>query len=462
MKAYDLQPTYENLLNTFTNDTIGRNSDVFHFVDILDSAEDNCSIALEGKWGSGKTFFVKQTKMVLDAHNDFLSNTCEEDRKKIKDLRASFYRNSAPELQPQVCVYYDAWENDNDDDPILSLVYTILHSTESDFSFKDTSCLKVAAGILEVFSGREWTQLIESLKGENPLDKLKQDKAVEERVHEFLESLLPKKGNRLVIFIDELDRCKPSYAVKLLERIKHYFTDDRMTFVFSVNIYELQHTIRKYYGEGFDGSRYLDRFFDLRVSLSAPDMEKYYASLKFDEGRSVYNLVCGAVVKEYRFGLRETTKYLRLTKIAAYNATYDYSVDFESFIDGPAKEFSLLYILPIMLGLKLSNVSEYNDFIEGKDKTPMLEVATRVDSEIFSCLLEEDETYCKDDTGNGKLHVTVESKLGMVYEALFGVNNNTTPEKYIEIGRLKFYFSVKDVLMRAAGLLSRYAKFDEN
>ena len=273
MKAYDLQPTYENLLHTFTNDTIGRNSDVFHFIDILDNAEDNCSIALEGKWGSGKTFFVKQTKMVLDAHNNSISGLCESDRKQIRNIRSNFYRNSASELQSQVCVYYDAWENDNDDDPILSLVYTILHSTESEFSFKDTSCLKVAAGILEVFSGREWTQLIESLKGENPLDKLKQDKAVEERVHEFLESLLLEKGNRLVIFIDELDRCKPSYAVKLLERIKHYFVDDKITFVFSVNVDELQYTIRKYYGEGFNGSRYLDRFFDLRVSLPSPNMQ---------------------------------------------------------------------------------------------------------------------------------------------------------------------------------------------
>ena len=49
-----------------------------------------------------------------------------------------------------------------------------------------------------------------------------------------------KKGNRLIIMVDELDRCKPSYAVKLLERIKHYFTNDRITFVFSVNTYELE------------------------------------------------------------------------------------------------------------------------------------------------------------------------------------------------------------------------------
>ena len=69
---------------------------------------------------------------------------------------------------------------------------------------------------------------------------LKSKKELREKVNEFFNSLLPEKGNRLIIMVDELDRCKPSYAVKLLERIKHYFTNDRITFVFSVNTYELE------------------------------------------------------------------------------------------------------------------------------------------------------------------------------------------------------------------------------
>ena len=460
MKAYDLQPTYENLLNTFTNDTIGRNSDVFHFIDILDNAEDNCSIALEGKWGSGKTFFEKKKKMVLDAHNDFLSNTCEEDRKKIKNLRASFYRNSAPELQPEVCVYYDAWENDNDDDPILSLVYTILHSTESDFSFKDTSCLKVAAGILEVFSGREWTQLIEGLKGENALDKLKQDKAVEEKVHEFLESLLPEKGNRLVIFIDELDRCKPSYAVKLLERIKHYFVDDKITFVFSVNVDELQYTIRNYYGEGFNGSRYLDRFFDLRISLPAPNMQKYYQSLGFFDRDYYYDMVCDAVIKTYHFELREIARYLRLTKIAAYEPTHSSSYHF-SFADGKAVQFCLYYVVPIMIGLKVLNASKYTEFVEGRDYTPLLDVSKTVYARIFDRLLDGNETYSKREEQQGKKLVTIESKLKLVYSALFE-NDYTLDRRDIAIGDLEFSAETKESLLRTASLLSGYASIDKH
>lgn len=86
--------------------------------------------------------------------------------------------------------------------------------------------------------------MVEALRGDSPIEAIKTQKDIKKQVDDFLESLLPEKGNRLVVFIDELDRCKPSYAVRLLERIKHYFDHDRVTFVFSVNTKELHHTIK--------------------------------------------------------------------------------------------------------------------------------------------------------------------------------------------------------------------------
>ena len=56
MKSYELKPTYDNLLNTYLKDAIGRNNDIFLFANILNAIEDSCSIALDGQWGSGKTF----------------------------------------------------------------------------------------------------------------------------------------------------------------------------------------------------------------------------------------------------------------------------------------------------------------------------------------------------------------------------------------------------------------------
>ena len=60
MKQLDLKPTDENIMNTFDKDSIGRNSVVTKFVKTLIYHNNIWSIAVDGKWGSGKTFFVKQ------------------------------------------------------------------------------------------------------------------------------------------------------------------------------------------------------------------------------------------------------------------------------------------------------------------------------------------------------------------------------------------------------------------
>ena len=60
-----LEPTYENLINHYLHDTIGRNEDLFYFVRMLSELDGGSAVALNGAWGSGKTFFVKQAKMLL-------------------------------------------------------------------------------------------------------------------------------------------------------------------------------------------------------------------------------------------------------------------------------------------------------------------------------------------------------------------------------------------------------------
>ena len=246
MKTYELLPTNENLLNTFIQDSIGRNADIFSFIEMLNKLENGCAIALEGRWGSGKTFFVKQVKLLMDTYNDSVISIDNDTKEKIKAIAGE--KISKIEIQPQVCVYYDAWENDNDDDPILSMVYSIVQDGNEAFDFSlNSDCIKKAAAVLELITGRNWPGIIKNFNSTDPLAGIKSAKKLDEAVGEFMESLLFERGNRLIIFIDELDRCKPSYAVKLLERIKHYFNNDRITFVFSINSLELQHTIKKFF-----------------------------------------------------------------------------------------------------------------------------------------------------------------------------------------------------------------------
>lgn len=458
MKTYELKPTHENLLNTYVKDTIARNKDVFRFAKILDSIDTNCSIALDGNWGSGKTFFVKQVKMLLDAYNEFIETVSEDDEFLIKNQWRKHRSNQEANLQSQVCVYYDAWENDNDDDPVLSLVYSILKDVDAEFSVEgNTGYIEMAANLLECFTGRTWGKVVENLKSTDPLKELKGAKNIEATVKEFLDSLLIEKGNRLVIFIDELDRCKPSYAVRLLERIKHYFADDRISFIFSINTNELQHTIKQYYGNEFDASRYLDRFFDLRISLPPADMRRFYQSLAFNDSRYYYDITCGAVIKAFQFELRDIAKYIRLTKIAAYRPTHDNSNFSFSFSDGKGIQFGLFYIVPIIIGLKIYDSQKYVKFVNGEDVTPLLEVASYLEEYYFGKLLSNGETF--DKTSEDKTSVTVEEKLKQAYDAIF-VKEYTGNIYRTIIGECEFNGSTKEEILRTASLLSNYTDFD--
>ena len=54
-----------------------------------------------------------------------------------------------------------------------------------------------------------------------------------------------------MIVIDELDRCRPSYAVEILEMAKHLFSVDRVVFVLSINRDQLAHSVKVLYGSDF-------------------------------------------------------------------------------------------------------------------------------------------------------------------------------------------------------------------
>ena len=461
MKMYDLLPNHENILDTFLHDSLDRNNDIFMFADILDSLETGCSIAIDGSWGSGKTFFIKQAKMFLDANNEHLNTLSEDEKSLIVSMWRTIFRGKDPAYQNQVSVYYDAWENDNDEDPVLSLVYSILKSVDMDFQIPNNSgLLQTAANILEFFTGKNWIKLIEVFRGQDPLESIRSSKAIEAEVNRFLDALLEERGDRLIIFIDELDRCTPSYAVRLLERIKHYFSNDRITFVFSINTNELQHTIKKCYGNDFDACRYLDRFFDLRISLPPANMEKFYQSINFSKNRYRYDMTCHAVIQKHRFTLRETSRYVKLVKTAAYGFTHGYRPDRDlSSPDGKALRFCLQYIIPIILGLKITDTTTCTRFLSGVNPSPLHDISQKFPSSFFDILLEQNESFDPTSGNQTKKTVTVEEKLDQVYDALFNTDYSG-PIYHVNIGQCSFTANTAEELLRASSLLSQYTDLE--
>ena len=125
MNSFELIPTEENLIHTLDKDLLKRNKDLVRFYDLILVQEGASSIAIDGRWGSGKTFFVKQSMLLINAKNPMSDM---DDEKKASIVYALPFPKKAEDMPENydVAVYYDAWENDNGTDPVLSLVYEII------------------------------------------------------------------------------------------------------------------------------------------------------------------------------------------------------------------------------------------------------------------------------------------------------------------------------------------------
>ena len=216
---------------------------------------------------------------------------------------------------------------------------------------------------------------------------------------------------RIIFFVDELDRCRPNFAVSLLERIKHYFGNEKVVFVFSINALELHHTIQRHYGNNFNANKYLDRFFDFTIPLPAANMQKYYEAIRFNYDSARYN-IAKVIMKKFNFSLREINRYLQYLKVVVPE---NYETGFE------AQNFFYFEILtPFLIGLKIHDLKKYNEFIRGENFQDLVEVIQLGKPDWYCTkFLTDSETFQKEKVEKGYNLVSLEEKIRLVYECLF-------------------------------------------
>ena len=191
-----------------------------------------------------------------------------------------------------------------------------------------------------------------------------------------------------------------------------------------------------------DACRYLDRFFDYRIALPPAKMLRYYQEIGLENGSWIYEAVCKSVVDTFSLGLRETEKFYRMAKIAAYTPTHNHS--YSGFSDGNAIQFALCIIVPVILGLRMTDIQLYNAFITGNNPQPLLDVMGDRDIArgICSTLLGRNETY--EEANDKQTTVKLSDKLRSAYTALFD-DSSRTDWGETHIGSCSFSQQTKDV-----------------
>lgn len=82
-------------------------------------------------------------------------------------------------------------------------------------------------------------------------------------------------GGIIYVLVDELDRCRPTYAISLLEAVKHLFDTDGVVFIVATDTEQLAESVKAVYGVNFDSRRYLYRFFDRTYRFRQPDRSAF-------------------------------------------------------------------------------------------------------------------------------------------------------------------------------------------
>lgn len=324
-----------------------------HLYGIVSGQERPLTICLNGEWGSGKTFFLTR----------FAEN----------------YNKRKPEGR---AIYFNAWQDDFLDDPLVAIISQLRNVVKDSESTLYDSIKSAAAPCLAKIGLSIAKQVTKKVTGvdvdEIELDDLRTKpealferyndmdasrKLLRESLAKLSEATWQATGKPLLFIVDELDRCRPTFAIELLERIKHLFCVPHLVFIVGVDLRQLEKSVKAIYGD-IDANDYLHRFFDIELRLPVPDKLQYVYRLWEEhqledvlKQRGVDSGTQSSMVDEFarlikfrNLTLRQIEKCVRTYALLAMSPAR------------PSCQWALLTAIGVVL--KVTDVDSYQKFIK--------------------------------------------------------------------------------------------------
>ena len=329
-------------------------------VNDLAGGAEPATIALDGGYGTGKTFILERWVQEM------------QDR-------------------GQIAVYYNAWENDCDDDPLVSLIETLASNDKTNWRGRTLAAVDEAlTGIVRKYSGIDTQRVRRAAKDEQlgglldaAIHRRKMRQSLKGNLSDLVDAARANEMAGPVVVIDELDRCRPTFANELMERVKHVLNVSGLVFVFGVNLVALRETVRAVYGN-IDVHQYLLRMFTTTskmprgVAFSGPasdqEMDEYLQGLADRHGLrafcdrhmmlrenldSALNLI-HLVASAGRLTPRELERVIWLLGKSASSSL---------FADGTASAMLPLVLVPLAIA-RVKDPDAYYETVSHPDRAP--------------------------------------------------------------------------------------------
>ena len=368
LKELDISPQ-----TPWKDDVLERKRVANSLTNLILGETESLVIGLNGHWGTGKTFILKRWQ---------------------KELEKKGYKS----------IYFNAWEDDFCHDPLVAIIGQLSDSLHEKKFENLAEGVKKSIGPLLIESGLGFlskatgipvsAELLKQLADqtlESYSDQRKGKDKLKKNLTKMSRAVKKQTGHQLVFIIDELDRCRPTFAIELLERVKHIFNIPNMVFVIGVNRNELCSAIESIYGD-IDADIYLRRFFDMEFALPEANSEVFcqhlvdrygldkffsamggYPAKEFNTFRDFFPLFCNYL----DLSLRDINQCVRSIVFVAKHIKQQH--------------FMLPHLLGILVILRLKNNKLYQRFVHGRCLSS--EVMNYIDEEIASLNIDEMNYY---------------------------------------------------------------------
>jgi hypothetical protein len=271
---------------------------------LLSSDVDVSPLIIDGDWGTGKTEFCHKLINLIDEKNKIKIDENDEVSKILENEKTNIK-----------AIYVDAFKADHADEPLMTLLAAVLRlfpDDEDQKSLKDKAlpvlrfgAKTISKGVVSWVLQQDFADIANDIDGviknasNQVIDKtvasMLDDHVKAEQSIETLKTALEEvtKDSPIVIFVDELDRCRPDFAISMLESIKHIFDVEGVQFVLVLNNKQLKSSVNHCYGSEVLAEKYLDKFVGFKLPISTlievNAHEKKYAPVEH-----FINLIFGA------------------------------------------------------------------------------------------------------------------------------------------------------------------------
>lgn len=333
-------------VDVWENDKLDIREKVIGFADILKQekfTEHGTSrvYSISAEFGIGKTFFCEKLRDVLEQDGVPVSM--------LNIWKMDFYENPLVPLLINLQQTYTQYSDAPECFPNPKTLLNAFKSLAAGISVEAHAPLfgKIVIDGEKIISRHE--NLKKTAEENSIYSEYKQFKTELDNLKSFLGNWAREANNPIIIIIDELDRCRPDYAVKTLEILKHFFDIPGFVFILAIDEEQLKNSVETLFGtKNFDG--YKRKFINNSFLLPAPDKVKFTDYLYEKSGladivkqieANKQDLVFKTVIKnlelrhfnrdkslsaEQTFNKNQTTENIIKRYFAAYSIWFQFSL----------------------------------------------------------------------------------------------------------------------------------------